>query len=254
MFELISGGPRHPFHQPTALPTVISLLGHGVVIATVAGLSFYAASDVIPEVPTIMAFVAAAPEAPPPPPPAPPPAAKAQREPPKAMRPTPVPGPAAAPVEAPAEVRPEPIAEEGEEEGWDVEGGVAGGVVGGVPGGIVGGLIAEPPPPPPPPPPAPPARRGPVRIGGKIEAPALVHRVDPIYPDIAAVAKVTGVVILEATVDADGAVESVKVLRSVKLLDSAAIAAVKQWRYSPLVLNGVATPFVLTVTLTFSIK
>jgi protein TonB len=67
-------------------------------------------------------------------------------------------------------------------------------------------------------------------------------------------AKVTGTVILEAVVATDGSVESVKVLRSVKFLDVAAVDAVKQWRYSPLVLNGVATPFVLTVTLTFSIK
>jgi protein TonB len=64
-------------------------------------------------------------------------------------------------------------------------------------------------------------------------------------------AKVGGMVILEAVVDADGTVESVKVLRSVKFLDNAAIEAVKQWKYSPLILNGVPTPFVLTVTLTF---
>jgi TonB family protein len=37
-------------------------------------------------------------------------------------------------------------------------------------------------------------------------------------------------------------VESVRVLRSVKFLDEAAVEAVKQWRYQPLVLNGVATP------------
>ena len=43
-------------------------------------------------------------------------------------------------------------------------------------------------------------------------------------------------------------------LRSVKFLDEAAIEAVKQWRYSPLVLNGVPTPFVLSVTLNFSVK
>ena len=61
-------------------------------------------------------------------------------------------------------------------------------------------------------------------------------------------------VILEAVVATDGRVATVKVLRSVKFLDAAAIDAVKQWRYKPLVLNGVATPFVLTVTLTFSIK
>jgi protein TonB len=94
----------------------------------------------------------------------------------------------------------------------------------------------------------------PVRIGGNIQAPALVKRVEPVYPDIALVAKVTGLVILEASVGVDGTVESVRVLRSVKFLDQAAVDAVKQWKYSPLVLNGVPTPFVLSVTLNFSVK
>ena len=61
-------------------------------------------------------------------------------------------------------------------------------------------------------------------------------------------------VILEAIVDGSGSVQSVRVLRSVKLLDGAAIDAVKQWRYEPLSLNGVPTPFILTVTLTFAVK
>jgi protein TonB len=93
-----------------------------------------------------------------------------------------------------------------------------------------------------------------VRIGGNVSAPALVKRVEPIYPDMALMAKVGGMVILEAVVGADGSVESVKVLRSVKFLDEAALEAVKQWRYSPLILNGIPTPFVLTVTLNFHTK
>ncbi len=59
-------------------------------------------------------------------------------------------------------------------------GGVEGGVPEGVLGGIVGGLPNDVPPPPPPP-----APRGPVRIGGQIEMPALVHRVEPVYPQMA---------------------------------------------------------------------
>jgi protein TonB len=153
----------------------------------------------------------------------------------------------AAPVEAPSDIRPEPpqlaVA--------SGESGVEGGVIGGVSGGIVGGLVTAPPPPPPPPPPAPIQA---VRIGGNIQAPALVKRVEPRYPDLAVAAKITGLVILEATVGPDGSVESVRVLRSVKFLDQAAIDAVKQWKYSPLVLNGVPTPFVLSVTLNFSMR
>jgi protein TonB len=123
---------------------------------------------------------------------------------------------------------------------------VEGGVEGGIDGGIDGGVR---------PPPSPlPSPAAPVRIGGNIQAPALIARVGPVYPEMVVFAHVRGIVLLEATVGADGRVEEVHVLRSVKLLDRAAIHAVKQWRYSPLVLNGVRTPFVLTVTLSFSLK
>jgi protein TonB len=122
---------------------------------------------------------------------------------------------------------------------------------------VVGGLFAAPllpVPPPPPPVPVAPQPRTPVRIGGQLTAPALLYKVNPVYPDVAVHAKVTGMVILEATVDTEGHVESVRVVRSISVLNNAAIEAVKQWRYSPLVLNGIATPFVLTVTLSFSLQ
>jgi protein TonB len=248
MFDLISGGPRHPFHDQTVAPQVVSLAVHGAVLSAAILLPILVTSEKLPVVPTMMAFVAAAP-APPPPPPPPAPKAPARTE---EARPRPTAAPSnpdAAPIDLPAEITPEPAFRGYEEFG--VEGGVEGGVIGGSLGGVVGGLVEAPPPPPPPPPPAP---RVPVRIGGQIQAPELVRRVEPVYPDIAVLAKVTGTVILEAVVGTDGAVQSVRVLRPVKFLDQAALDAVKQWRYSPLVLNGVATPFVLTVTLTFSIK
>ena len=118
---------------------------------------------------------------------------------------------------------------------------VAGGIVGGLPDTVA----------PPPPPPAP---RTAVRVGGQITTPALLKRVEPIYPDLAASAQLTGIVILEATVGTDGCVEAVKVLRSRHpFLDRAAVDALKRWQYSPLVLNGIKTPFVLTVTFNFSV-
>jgi protein TonB len=116
-------------------------------------------------------------------------------------------------------------------------------------GGVMGGLL----PPLPAPLPAPAPAPGPVRIGGQIKAPALLHRVEPVYPDVAVLAKLTGVVVLEATVGVDGKVMAVRVLQSRGPLDRAAIDSVKQWQYSPLVLNGTPTSFVLTVTLNFSL-
>ena len=87
-----------------------------------------------------------------------------------------------------------------------------------------------------------------------MQAPALIHRVEPDYPRVAVSAKVTGTVILEATVNESGAVTNLTILRSIPLLDNAALRAVRQWRYQPLVLNGVPEPFILTVTVTFSLR
>ena len=94
-----------------------------------------------------------------------------------------------------------------------------------------------------------------MRVGGQITVPALVKRVEPQYPDLAASAQLTGIVILEATVGTDGCVESVRVLRSRHpFLDRASIDALKEWQYSPLVLNDIATPFVVTVTFNFGVR
>jgi protein TonB len=148
--------------------------------------------------------------------------------------------PNAAPVEAPREVKPEPPPQSF----TAAVGGVAGGIPGGVPGGIVGGI-----PPPPPPPPA-----APVRVGGDIKEPRKIHDVKPIYPQIAMTAKVQGVVIIEATIGKDGSVTNAKILRSQPLLDQAALDAVKQWKFTPTLLNGVPVEVIMTVTVNFTLQ
>jgi protein TonB len=102
----------------------------------------------------------------------------------------------------------------------------------------------------PPPPPA----RGPVRVGGSISRPERIHYVAPEYPSVARAARREGTVILEAVLDADGTVREARVLRSVTLLDEAALSAVQQWRFTPTRLNGEPVPVVLTVTVVFSLK
>jgi protein TonB len=221
---------------------------HGVVVAAVVSASFLVSTSQLPDVPGMMAFVVAAAPAPPPPPPPPPPARRAAPAKPQALSTA---SRSAAPIEAPAAIIAERFIPSDEEEG--VEGGIEGGIPGGVVGGVVGGLLGAPAPPPPASPPVP-TRPTPVRIGGQLTAPELTFRVNPTYPEMAVHAKITGTVILEATVGGDGSVESVRVLRSVSLLDKAAIEAVKQWRYSPLLINGIPTPFILSVTLQFSLK
>ena len=76
----------------------------------------------------------------------------------------------------------------------------------------------------------------------------------PIYPSMARIARVQGVVILEAVIDVSGRVESARVVRSISLLDDAALEAVRQWRFEPARLNGQPVPVVMTVTVNFSLQ
>lgn len=130
-------------------------------------------------------------------------------------------------------------------------------VVLGAPGGVSTGLpyvgavntSALGPPPPPVAEPEPPRR-----VGGIIRAPERTVFKAPTYPQVAKAARIEGTVVLEATLDEQGFVRNVTVLRSVPLLDQAAIDAVQQWRYSPTRLNGIAIPIIMTVTVTFSIR
>ena len=93
----------------------------------------------------------------------------------------------------------------------------------------------------------------PVRVGGQVKAPTQIKKVQPVYPAEAQAAKVQGIVIMEATIGVDGRVTDAKVLRSVPLLDQAAVDAVRQWEYTPTLLNGTAVPIIMTVTVTFNL-
>jgi protein TonB len=104
------------------------------------------------------------------------------------------------------------------------------------------------------PPPAPPAPPDRVRVGGEIRPPSKVLDVAPVYPAIAQAARVEGVVIIEATIDTGGRVTDTRVLRGEPLLDAAAVSAVRQWRYTPTLLNGVAVSVVMTVTVRFELR
>ena len=100
----------------------------------------------------------------------------------------------------------------------------------------------------------PPVRTDPIRVGGAIKPPQRVSYLPPVYPPIAIQARVDGTVELEATIDATGAVQDVKVIKSIPLLDRAAIDAVSRWRYTPTRLNGVAVPVLMTITVTFTLR
>jgi TonB family protein len=127
----------------------------------------------------------------------------------------------------------------------------------GVSGGAADGVVRIAPPPPPPPPPW--IREGatttaPVRVGGNIRPPTKVKDVRPVYPPEAQSDRVQGVVILEAVIGPDGRVDRLAVLRSIPQLDQAAIEAVKEWEFTPTLLNGTPVPVIMTVTVNFTLQ
>jgi protein TonB len=103
-----------------------------------------------------------------------------------------------------------------------------------------------------PPPPQKPA--GPVRIADLPVAPHKTVDVRPIYPEFARQAKIEGTVVLEAVLDPTGRVTQLRVIRSIPMLDQAALDAVRQWRYTPSSYGGHPVSVLMTITIRFSLQ
>ncbi|MGH9314024.1 MAG: TonB family protein [Vicinamibacterales bacterium] len=149
----------------------------------------------------------------------------------------------AAPTEAPPTIEPEAIPlgipDVGE--------------VDGVPDGIVGGLPADMPSAWTPSPQPPVVSPRPIRITQGVTPPRRIVYVQPVYPTIAQANRITGRVVIEAIIGPTGEVQSARVVQSVPLLDQAALAAVRQWKYTPTLLNGVPVSVILTVSVDFKL-
>jgi protein TonB len=239
MFEtaILSNGPR----TKRVWATIAGFTGQVMVIgcALIAPLLF---PQVIPKVAYVMSI---APPGPPPPPPPPggdntprhprviPVTQSALKYPTRIPTTTPV---IIDDVEAPS-----------------VAGGSRNGVPGGVDGGVDGGILttllngsghyAPVPKPPEPVKPvtaaaAPPATTTPPRRISIVKMATPIHRVDPIYPQIAKTAGISGTVELIGVLGTDGRIHELRVVRGHPLLIEAAMAAVKQWVYAPTLLNG----------------
>lgn len=148
---------------------------------------------------------------------------------------------AAAPMDAPDTIAPEPAV------AW-FDLGVEGGIGVEALGVRAGADVLAPPPPLPPPPPA-----RTVRSGGEIQPPRKIVDVAPVYPPLAQSVGIEGLVVIEATIAVDGRVQDARVLRSAPLLDAAALAAVRQWIYTPTRLNGEPVSVIMTVTVNFQL-
>lgn len=206
----------------------ISLLSHALTIAALAAVSL-----LTPVLPTVLAdqdlsaMLISMPRIPDAPKPRPRPRAD------------PVANPNAAPLLAPDRIAPE---SRGDQSGQDAP---VPGFIGGVEATEIE-LVAPPQIEPPP--------SVPVRAGVDVRQPKKIHDVRPVYPPLALTARVEGMVIIEATIDVDGGVTSARILRSHPLLDEAALDAVRQWRFTPTLLNGVPVPVILTVTVAFQLS
>jgi TonB family protein len=93
-----------------------------------------------------------------------------------------------------------------------------------------------------------------VRVGGAIKEPRKLKDVAPVYPADAKQAGVSGVVIIEATIDPEGNVRDARVLRSQPMFEEAAVAAVRQWKYEPTLLDGAPVSVLMTVVVNFQFK
>lgn len=135
-------------------------------------------------------------------------------------------------------------------------GGVVGGVPGGIPGGQLGGVIggivsatanaAVPK--------FVPVTPQRVRISQGVTRGLLVHRAEPPYPPLARAARVQGDVVLSAVIDVNGNITNLQLVSGHPMLVPAALAAVKEWRYKPYLLNGQPVEVETTITVIFSLS
>ena len=237
---------------------VSSMVFHALLITVVLFLPLMFPQHIEPWVTTLL--VAPLPPPPAPPPPAEMPPAPVEQATPKVIKVVQVdPGAIIAPTTIPKDIA--VVVEDPVAASNGVVGGVVGGVPGGTLGGVLGGLLAStakpaeviPPPPPPPPPPMPASlHKDPIRVGGMVQEPKLVKLVPPVYPPLAQKARVSGTVVLEATLTVDGTVEEIRVISGHPLLINAAIDCVKQWKYEPTFLNGEPVAVILTAKVSFN--
>lgn len=92
-----------------------------------------------------------------------------------------------------------------------------------------------------------------VRVGANVEAALLTHQVTPVYPQEAKSAHIQGTVVLHAVIDKDGHIRDLNVVDGVCWLSEAAVDAVRNWRYKPLLINGKSAEVDTTINVVFTL-
>ena len=94
----------------------------------------------------------------------------------------------------------------------------------------------------------------PAAVGGDVKQAKLISSVQPVYPAMAKAQHISGGVTIDALIDANGHVTTMKVISGPALLQEAAMDALKQWKYQPATLDGKAVPMHLNVTVQFRLQ
>jgi protein TonB len=90
-------------------------------------------------------------------------------------------------------------------------------------------------------------------VGGNVQSAALVRQVQPIYPQIARTAHISGTVVLHAIIAKDGTIQELQYVSGPPLLMRAAMDAVREWRYKPTLLNGEPVEVDTTISVVFTL-
>ena len=124
--------------------------------------------------------------------------------------------------------------------GMEGLGGSSGGVIGSVFGGSGGPKVQA-------------AVQKKVNISAGVAVGMLLQKTQPVYPPIAKAARVSGTVVLQATISKTGAIENLRVVSGPAMLQQAALDAVKSWRYRPYLLNNEPVEVETTVNVIFTL-
>ncbi len=92
------------------------------------------------------------------------------------------------------------------------------------------------------------------RLSEEVSKPELIHKVEPVYPELAKRARVSGNVTLRITINGEGEVRDIRVVEGNPLLNGASVEAVQQWRYKPAIQDGKPIPVTTTVTISFKVN
>ncbi len=95
---------------------------------------------------------------------------------------------------------------------------------------------------------------GPLKVSEGVAAAKLIFGPAPIYPHLAVAARSQGIVRLEAVIATDGSIRNLRVVSGPPLLVNAAVEAVRQWRYHPTLLNGVAVEVLTEIDVNFTLS